>query len=174
MHEREGAEAGSLASGSVGEFQVNRFLLGGLAALAMLGIGLFWLQGRAEVEDAAPPPEVMASAEPEELPSADAGDLVGPAPPEATALTREQRRFGRYDRDSDGRISRVEMLSTRTDGFRKLDKDGNNLLTFEEWAVATVEKFDGADGDRDQSLTPAEFARTAPPAPRPKPKCACR
>jgi hypothetical protein len=34
------------------------------------------------------------------------------------------------------------MLSTRTDAFRDLDKDGNNLLTFEEWAVTTVERFD--------------------------------
>lgn len=153
---------------------MNRFLLGGLAALVMLGIGLFWLQGRAEVEEAAPPPEVVATATTEDLPSADAGDLVGPAPPEATELTREQRRFGRYDRDHDGRVSRVEMLSTRTDGFRKLDKDGNNLLTFEEWAVATVEKFDQADADHDQWLTPAEFARTAPPPARPKAKCLCR
>lgn len=154
--------------------RVNRFLLGGLAALAMLGIGLFWLQGRAEVEEAAPPPEVVATATLEDLPNADPGDLVGPAPPEATELTREQRRFGRYDRDRDGRISRVEMLSTRTDGFRKLDKDGNNLLTFEEWAVATVEKFEQADADRDQWLTAQEFARTAPPPARPKPKCVCR
>ncbi|SFG28483.1 EF hand [Novosphingobium sp. CF614] len=151
---------------------MNRFLLGGLAVLVMLGVGLFWLQGRAAVEDAAPPPEAQPSAAPEDLPSADAGDLAGPAPPEATALTREQRRFGRYDRDRDGRVSRNEMLSTRSEGFRKLDKDGNNLLTFEEWAVATADKFDQADADRDQWLTPREFARTAPP-PRPKPKCSC-
>ena len=66
--------------------------------------------------------------------------MEGPAPPEASELTREQQRFFRYDRDRDWRISRNEMLSTRSDAFRKLDVDGNNLLTFEEWAVATVEK----------------------------------
>lgn len=151
---------------------MNRFLLGGLAALVMVGVGLFWLQGRAEVERAAPPPEAAASSDPEDLPSADIGDLVGPAPPEATELTREQRRFGRYDRDSDGRISRNEMLSTRANDFRKLDKDGNNLLTFEEWAVTTVDKFDNADTNHDQYLTPAEFRATAPPS-RPRPKCSC-
>ena len=153
---------------------MHRFLLGGFAVLVMFGVGLFWLQGRAQVEEAAPPPEAAASAVPVGLPSADSADLVGPAPPEATELSREQRRFGRYDRDSDGRISRVEMLSTRTDGFRKLDKDGNNLLTFEEWAVATVDKFDHADADGDQWLTPREFARTAPPPLKARPKCACR
>ncbi|MCJ2186306.1 EF-hand domain-containing protein [Novosphingobium beihaiensis] len=151
---------------------MNRFLLGGLAALVMAGVGLFWWQGRAEVEKAAPPPEAMASFDPEELPSADPGEIMGPEPPAATKLTREQRRFGRYDRNSDGRISRNEMLSTRTAAFRKLDKDGNNLLSFEEWAVTTVDKFDHADVNRDDELTPEEFARTAPP-PRRKPKCGC-
>ncbi|WP_067731924.1 EF-hand domain-containing protein [Novosphingobium naphthalenivorans] len=151
---------------------MNRFLLGGLAALVMAGIGLFWWQGRAEVEKAAPPPDVVASFDPENLPSADPGEVAGPALPEATQLTREQRRFGRYDRNSDGRISRNEMLSTRTAAFRKLDKDGNNLLSFEEWAVSTVDKFDHADINRDDQLTPEEFARTAPPL-KPKAKCSC-
>lgn len=150
---------------------MNRFLLGGLAVFVLMGIGLFWLQGRVQVEAAAPPPEA-ASSEPPSLPSADVGEMVGLAPPEATELSREQRRFGRYDRDRDGRISRNEMLSTRADGFRKLDKDGNNLLTFEEWAVATVDKFGASDADRDQYLTPAEFRKTAPP-PKAKAKCSC-
>ena len=64
------------------------------------------------------------------------------------------------------------MLSTRSDAFRKLDKDGNNLLDFEEWAVATVDKFEGADADGDNELTPGEFATTAPKRRR-KPRCAC-
>ncbi|HKT85505.1 MAG TPA: hypothetical protein VJQ77_05405 [Novosphingobium sp.] len=152
---------------------MNRFILGGLAALVMVSVGLFWLQGRAEVEKGAPPPEAVShTAAPQGLPSADIKGLVGPAPPEATELTREQRRFSRYDRDSDGRVTRVEMLSTRTPGFRALDKDGNNLLTFEEWAVATVDKFENADADRNDWLTPDEFRRTAPP-PKAKPKCTC-
>jgi hypothetical protein len=64
------------------------------------------------------------------------------------------------------------MLSSRTDGFRKLDKDGNNLLTFEEWAVTTSSRFAGADADGDLELTPTEFATTAPKR-NPKPKCRC-
>lgn len=47
------------------------------------------------------------------------------------------------------------MLSSRSDGFRKLDKDGNNLLTFEEWAVTAAEKFEGADAEGDRELSPS-------------------
>ncbi|MCB2076711.1 MAG: hypothetical protein KDE55_03325 [Novosphingobium sp.] len=153
---------------------MNRMLLGALGALVLVSVGIFWWQGRAELEEAAPPPEPVetAAVDPDALPTADVADMQGPEPPEATELTREQRRFGRYDRDSDGRITRNEMLSTRTRAFRQLDTDGNNLLTFEEWAVSTVEKFDGADANRDLWLSPAEFAKTRP-KPSPKPKCRC-
>ncbi len=114
----------------------------------------------------------VKGAAPAPLPSADVSGKIGPAPPEATEITREQRRFWRYDRDRDGRITRNEMLSTRTDAFRKVDRDGNNLLTFEEWAGATVAKFDGADRDRNRELTAAEFATTRPKT-KPKPGCSC-
>ena len=80
--------------------------------------------------------------------------------PEASEISKEQRRFFRYDRNRDWRITRSEMLSTRANAFRKLDVDGNNLLTFEEWAVTTVEKFEGADANGDRELSPAEFATT--------------
>lgn len=152
---------------------MNRVILGAVAALALVGLGLFWLEGRAQVERGAPPPAVVATgADPAAIPSADVAGIIGPAPPEATELTREQQRFGRYDRDRDGRITRNEMLSTRTDAFRKLDKDGNNLLTFEEWAVATVDRFEGADSDRDNALSPAEFATTKPKRAA-RPACRC-
>jgi len=154
---------------------MNRFVLGAVAALLLVSTGMFWWMGRAEVEQGAPPPVPEATeAEPEGLPTADVGDMVGPAPPEATEMTREQKRFGRYDRNGDGRITRDEMLSSRTRDFRKLDKDGNNLLSFEEWAHTTVEKFDEADADHDLELSRAEFRTTAPPRPKPKPKCSCR
>lgn len=152
---------------------MNRLVLGAVSALILAGIGMFWWQGRAEVESGAPPP-LLEAAEPgdETLPHADPGTMSGPEPPEATELTREQRRFFRYDRNRDLKITRNEMLSTRSDGFRSLDKDGNNLLTFEEWAVTTAERFEGADADGNRELTPAEFATTAPKR-EPKPACAC-
>lgn len=160
---------------------MNRIVLGALAALLFVSAGLFWLQGRAEVEEGIPPPEAEAIADElalrkrgsgDELPNADVSGLKGPAPPQATELTREQKRFARYDRNFDGKITRVEMMSSRTDSFRKLDKDGNNLLTFEEWAVATSDRFHGADANRDSILSPTEFATTRP-KPKPKPKCKC-
>lgn len=152
---------------------MNRLVLGAVGALILVGIGMFWWQGRAEVERGAPPP-LPEIAEPDEetLPQVDPGNLSGPEPPEATELTREQRRFFRYDRNRDLKITRNEMLSTRSDGFRKLDKDGNNLLTFEEWAVTTAERFEGADADGNEELTAAEFATTAPKR-NPKPACKC-
>jgi hypothetical protein len=150
---------------------VNRIVLGAFGALVLVAIGLFWLQGRAEVEQGAPPP-VAPTARPTGLPSADVAGLEGPAPPEATELTREERRFFRYDQNRDRRITRTEMLSTRTDAFRDLDVDGNNLLTFEEWAVTTAQRFDRADADGDRELTQREFATTAP-RPATRPRCDC-
>jgi hypothetical protein len=150
---------------------VNRIVLGALLALALAGIGLFWLQGRAAVEQGAPPP-LPPAAPPTGLPSADIAGLKGPAPPEASELSREERRFFRYDRNHDRRITREEMLASRTEAFRKLDRDGNNLLTFEEWAVKTSDKFAGADANSDSELSPAEFAATAPKH-KARPSCAC-
>ena len=150
---------------------MNRIVLGAFVALMLAGAGLFWMQGRAEVEQGAPPPTVPTE-RPTGIPSADVTGLEGPAPPEATELNREQRRFFRYDRDRDQRITRNEMLSTRTDAFRDLDKDGNNLLTFEEWAVTTVQRFDQADADRNGELSQKEFATTAPRASA-TPRCNC-
>lgn len=152
---------------------MDRVVLGAVLGLILAGVGIFWWQGRAQVEEAAPPPpDIVATPAEDALPQADPADLTGPAPPEATELTREQRRFFRYDRNRDLKITRNEMLSTRSDAFRKLDKDGNNLLDFEEWAVATVDKFEGADADGDRVLTQSEFATTAP-RPKKKPRCSC-
>lgn len=154
---------------------MGRFLAGSISALLLVAAGLFWWQGQARREPVAvaarPDP---APAVPEALPEGDP-DAVGkapPRPPAADSRTREQRRFDRYDRNRDDIIARDEMLGTRVRDFRKLDKDGNNLLSFEEWAVRTVDKFDGADANHDGRLTRAEFATTAP-EPKPAAKCKC-
>ena len=157
---------------------MNRAVLGAFAALLLIAAGLFWWQGRAETEIGVPPPpeslddEAEVAAAPGALPSADVRGKRGPAPPEASEATREQRRFARLDRDIDGRITRNEMLSTRTAAFRKLDIDGNNLLTFEEWAVATSNRFKGADRNGDLWLSREEFATTRPPERAPA-RCKC-
>lgn len=153
---------------------MNRIVLGAVGALLLVSAGLFWWQGRAEVEIGAPPPlpPKPEQSGPAPLPSADVRGLRGPAPPEASEATREQRRFARLDRDFDGRITRNEMMATRTADFRKLDVDGNNLLTFEEWAVATGNRFKAADRNGDLWLDRAEFATTRPKE-KAQPKCRC-
>jgi hypothetical protein len=47
------------------------------------------------------------------------------------------------------------------------------LLDFEEWAVATVNRFESADADGDNELDLVEFARTAPKPARRSPACRC-
>ena len=71
-------------------------------------------------------------------------------------------RFNRYDRNRDELVSRLEMMSSRTKAFKALDTYGNNLLTLEEWAAATGQRFAGADRNKDQLLTRKEFAQTRP------------
>jgi hypothetical protein len=65
------------------------------------------------------------------------------------------------------------MMSTRTRDFRRLDTDGNNLLTFEEWAVATSNRFKAADANGDLWLSRDEFATTKPRDPPKPPRCRC-
>ncbi len=156
---------------------MNRFVAGAVACLLLVTGGLFWWQIRAENAPAPMRPAVFApagQAEEEALPVGDeeARGEAPPMPPEASAKDREAKRFDRYDRNRDGIITRTEMLSSRAKAFRKLDKDGNNLLSFEEWAVATSDKFAGADADKDGKLNRGEFATTAPKSAA-KPKCKC-
>lgn len=144
-----------------------RFLAGAAACfLMMTGAFLMW-QGQAqEVSTLPPAPPAQAAGAP----------LVGPPArfeaPEATPKSREQKRFGRADKDDDGRITRVELLEPRRKAFAKLDSNGNGSLSFEEWAVKTLDKFGGADSDGSGWLTPAEYAATAPKPAKPK-RCAC-
>ncbi|MBW8755018.1 MAG: hypothetical protein JF595_12875 [Sphingomonadales bacterium] len=154
---------------------MNRILLGALAALLLTAAGVFWWQGRAATERGAPPPPVAALASglpADELPTADGRGLQGAAPPEADEVTREQRRFDRLDRNRDGIITRNELLAFRAAAFRALDTDHNNLLSFEEWAVRTSNRFKAADRDGDQRLTRAEFATTKPKRAA-QPQCRC-
>lgn len=153
---------------------VSRFLIGGVASALLLTGGLFMWKGYTQIAEERllpePPPALPA------IPVAGANaPKRGAAPPDLPAAkeaSREERRFNRYDRDRNNRISRIEMMATRTAAFRKLDKNGDNLLSFEEWAAATSDRFANADADKSGDLTRAEFATTAP-KPAAKPKCSC-
>jgi hypothetical protein len=64
------------------------------------------------------------------------------------------------------------MLGPRVAAFRKLDTDKNNLLSFEEWAIKTSDRFRGADRNGDQALTREEFVATRP-KPAKQRECRC-
>jgi|SRR3954447_14662965 hypothetical protein len=142
-----------------------RFLAGAAACfLLMTGAFLLW-QGHAQRGPGLPP-----------APAARLASLTGrPVPleaPEASTKSREEKRFSRADKNKDGRIEANELLDPRRKAFGKLDANSNGTLSFEEWAVTTIEKINGADKDRSGWLTPAEYATTAPPPPK-HAKCSC-
>ena len=150
---------------------MNRTVLGAFATLLLVAAGLFWWQGRAAI-DPGKLPQLALAAPTDGLPSADGRGLHGPALPAATEETKEQRRFDRFDKNRDNRITRTELLAPRAAAFRKLDVDGNNLLTFEEWAVRTSNKFKDADGNGDGALDRVEYTATKP-KPKLHPQCKC-
>ena len=142
-----------------------RFLAGAAACfLMMTGAFLLW-QGRAE--EGPQLPAAPSTSGPPRAP------IAAPArAPEATPKSREEKRFARADKDDDGLIQPEELLSPRRKAYAKLDRNGDGRLSFEEWAVKTIEKYDGADRDRSKTLTPAEFATTAP-KPVKRKSCSC-
>ena len=154
---------------------MNRMILGAVSALLLAAAGLFWWQGRAATEAAAPPPPPgmeEIGPPPDEIPTEDGEGLFGDSLPHADEATREERRFNRMDRNRDNLISRNELMAPRVAAFRKLETDHNHLLSFEEWAVATSNRFKGADANGDGQLTRGEFATTKPKPPA-KPACKC-
>lgn len=154
-----------------------------IAALAISGLlilaGLaLWVQERARSSTPAEQQAMdeWAQEEPDISAIPTGGQPQGtsgvPAVPTVSKASKEERRFARYDKDRDGSITRAEMLGSRVKAFRKLDTNGDSFLSFDEWAIATAKRFDGADTDRSKTLTPAEFAMTAPKVSA-KAKCRC-
>ena len=146
-----------------------RFVAGGASALLLIGAGFFLWMSRAEQDDPVPPAPQAAVADEDEASERSAD------PPRASEKSREEKRFGRADKDKDGRITLEELYQPRRKAFAKLDSNKDGRLSFEEWAVSTTEKFNGADWDRSGSLNPREFATTRPKTKakaRPK-ACAC-
>ncbi|MEG3164318.1 EF-hand domain-containing protein [Sphingomonas sp. PB2P19] len=134
-----------------------RYLAGGAATLAIVAAG--WLLAGSNAK-----PDRVLPQQPRAEQAAGAAATPDPLPaaaPEATERTREQKRFGRYDKDRDGKVTRDEYLTARQKAYAKLDTDHDGRLSFDEWAVRATTKFAGADKDRSGAMTPVEFATTA-------------
>lgn len=139
-----------------------RYLTGGVGALLLLAAGYTMVTGRAT------PQPLLPSA-----PAAQAdGDPLPDSVPEASDRTREEKRFGRYDKDKNGQITREEYLASRRKAYARLDTNHDGTLSFDEWAVKATTKFADADADKSGAMSPIEFATTAVKR-KPKAKCIC-
>ena len=145
-----------------------RYLVGGVAALLLVGAG--WLIFNGEAHPDALPARPVAARPAEGL---DQTDVAAASLPEAPARSREQKRFDRYDKDRDSRITRDEYLVPRHKAFAKLDTNGDGRLSFAEWAIKTTTRFAEADRDHSGTMDAAEFATTAPKRKAARPACRC-
>jgi EF hand len=142
-----------------------RFLAGAAACfLLMTGAFLIWQSRAAEGPSLpnAPSPRAFSAS------MVSDGSLQAP---EASAKSREEKRFSRYDHNKDGKVEADEYLAARHRNFDKLDSDHNGALSFQEYAVKGIEKFNAAGGKKGW-LSATEFVATAPPAPKHK-TCSC-
>ena len=145
---------------------MTRFLAGAAAALLLVAGAFFIWQGRAQAPEVLQTPPPAVTIQP--------GQALAPIPaaPSADPKSKEEKRFSRADKNEDGRITLAELVEPRRKAYAKLDLNGDGKLSFEEWAVKTIDKFEGADADDSKALTAAEFATTAPKR-KAKPACSC-
>ena len=131
-----------------------RYLVGGLAALALVAAGVL-LFNRSSRSVAALPAAPLALAQ-----TAEDGALPDSVP-QASDRTREQKRFDRYDKDRNGAVTREEFLANRRKAYAKLDTNHDGTLSFDEWAIKAETKFAVADADKSGAMNTTEFATTA-------------
>jgi hypothetical protein len=147
-------------------------VLAGIACVLLLisGTVLMWRGSAQEPRlPTAPPPRLAAAVTPATpVTLAPIGEA-----PSADPKSKEEKRFGRADKNDDGRITLAELVEPRRKAYAKLDLNQDGKLSFEEWAVKTIDKFKDANADGDGALTPAEYAATAPKPKAKKPGCAC-
>jgi hypothetical protein len=144
-----------------------RYVAGCAASLLLAAAGWLLFSGSAR-SDAVLPPAPQATAERPDAPATADDSPV----PEASARTREEKRFDRYDKDRNGGVAREEYLAARRKAFAKLDVNGDGRLTFDEWAVKSLGKFAAADRDKSGVMDRTEFATTAVKRTA-KPRCTC-
>jgi hypothetical protein len=148
---------------------MGRYLAGVASALLLMAAGFFLWTGLARRDPGLPAPPAAITALTRGAPPASAPAVEDA--PQATARTREQKRFDRYDHNKDGKVDRDEYLLARHKNFAKLDTNGDGKLSFDEYAAKAVTKFDTADADHSGALEAAEFATTRVVR-KTKPRCA--
>ncbi len=129
----------------------------GLSVIAVIGLG--WKFSRTDATARA----ASAAQESVTLPPLGTATPSPPAPKSAPeiALTSEQRRMARYDKDDDGSVTMDEFLASRSKAFAKLDTDSDGKLSFDEYSIKTIEKYKTADANNNGKLSDGEFASTA-------------
>jgi hypothetical protein len=133
-----------------------RYLAGGTAVIALIVAGFMLFSGKAR-----PGPLLHAQPVSQVAGMMASSDPLPDSAPAATDRTREQKRFDRYDKDRDAKITREEYLVQRYKAYVRLDVDGDGKLSFDEWAVKATTKFADADRDKSGTMTAPEFAKTA-------------
>jgi Ca2+-binding EF-hand superfamily protein len=159
-----------------------RYLGGAASALCLVGAGFFIAKTMADTDTApsktagSAPAAAKQKADNEEtdmLASPMAFANAKPQVPRADELSKEEKRFNRYDQDNNGAVNREEYMFSRRKAYAKLDKNGDGRLSFDEYAYKAVEKFARADNDRSGVLNRGEFSTTRTVRKdKPKPKCA--
>ena len=149
---------------------MGRFLAGIAACLLLVTGGILIWQSKAAGPSLPQAPLARFAA----VTQTSSGMRLAPIPgaPSADPVTKEEKRFGRADKNRDGRVTLAELIEPRRKPFAKLDLDHDGKLSFEEWAVKTIGKFNDADADRSKTLTTTEFATTAPKV-KAKAACSC-
>jgi hypothetical protein len=155
--------------------RLRRWLAMGVALTALVAAGFFWTRDR-------PTASANSGVAAVTVPDADPEGDDASAPPRAALIApkspltdaeREERRFNRYDKDRNEKISRDEYMANRRKNFAKLDLNHDGVLSFEEYSVKATDKFDKADRDGDGQLSREEFAATAVKR-RARAACVCR
>jgi hypothetical protein len=159
-----------------------RYLGGAASALCLVGAGFFIAKTMADTDTAplktavsnpAPGKQTSETKETDVLAPPMAFANVKPQVPRADELSKEEKRFNRYDKDNNGAVNREEYMFSRRKAYAKMDKNGDGRLSFDEYAYKAVEKFARADNDRSGILNRGEFSTTRTiRKDKPKPKCA--
>jgi Ca2+-binding EF-hand superfamily protein len=159
-----------------------RYLGGAASALCLVGAGFFIAKTMADSDTAPEIAVVSTPASGKQKVGNDQEDMLAPPmafanvknqAPRADEMSKEEKRFNRYDKDNNGAVNREEYMFSRRKAYAKMDKNGDGRLSFEEYAYKAVDKFARADNDRSGALNRGEFSTTRTVRrDKPKPKCA--